>query len=149
MSVAAIEGVIIEGSGAVLLARVTGASGDAVTQASVSAIAWECWKTDVPPGRIYPSSTTTVTPTKTGTGTGVVADVIYDTLQTDDRWTVDATGYNFALSIPAASWPVTDIDDYPDSGWAQVDVKITPTTGEVFYVAYQVELKPILYGKTV
>lgn len=75
-----------------LLARVVDTNGVAVTQADV------------------PSATLTVVldpggddEAETYSDELLVDDIVYDTLQTDDRWQLDSTGYNVAVPLPAAA----------------------------------------------
>lgn len=86
--------VIWEDSGYTVLARILGHDGLAIAQADVSTIAWT----------IAADSDRS---TAVATGTLVVADVVYDALQTDDaRWTLDTTGFNFATTMAATTVPV-------------------------------------------
>ena len=79
---------IIEGSDSQALFRIDGSDGANIQQADVSTIAREIF------------DTTTKTPTVSiDSSAPVVADTIYDTLQTDSRWTRDSTGFNFADTI--------------------------------------------------
>ena len=57
-------------------------------------------------------------------------DVIFDTLQTDDRWTADSTGFNFAVTVPASAFPG------PDQYF--VLFTITTTAGAVIQIPYEV-----------
>ena len=83
-----------EGSGFTYLTRAKGTDGASITQASLTSIA--CKVTDVSTGVI-------TTPTVT------IAMSVFDTLQTDARWTLanpdDTTGYNFRFDIAPASIP--------------------------------------------
>jgi hypothetical protein len=85
---------IWEDSVAYVMARVVGEDGSNITQASINAIACEVLKKD--------DGTTVATPSIT------VSDVVFDTLQTDGRWTEDATGYNFRHALVVASFPDPD-----------------------------------------
>jgi hypothetical protein len=61
-----------------------------------------------------------------------IADVIFNALQTDARWTKDATGYNFRLlTLPA---------DVPDGSKQYVfEIKFTPTGGApIFFGVFEV-----------
>ena len=122
-----VTGNIDERSGCVLLARLTGDDGDAIVQADVSSAAYEVWDiTDSPVVRI------------TGATSLTVANVVYNTLQTDARWTKDSTGYNFAMVLPAAS--------VPDAHSYRVDVQITPAAGQVFFAKFELVARKTYFG---
>jgi hypothetical protein len=65
-----------------------------ITQATISAISMEVRRYSRSGGVSAPVAKTSLT----------VADVVFDTLQTDAGWTQDATGYNFKTSVPAAAF---------------------------------------------
>jgi hypothetical protein len=92
MPARAIIGEVWEGYPATVVARVTGENGADIVKASITAITYT----------VYDQKTGAVTKTSTAL---VVADVVFDTLQTDDRWTIDATGYNFRFVVPGAAFP--------------------------------------------
>lgn len=117
-----IKGVAWEDGGATCLARIVGLDGDNIVQADVSAIV--CTVYDVT------ASTTIITPTIT------VSAVVFDTLQTDDRWDVDATGFNFAHALPATAFP-TAAHVY------RVEYKFTPTSGAAYYVIFEVTAQKV------
>jgi hypothetical protein len=76
------------------MARIVGLDGEYVAQADISTITYEVWESvDSGGTQIITSQSLTV------------STVIYDTLQTDARWAVDDTGYNFRFDAPAASFP--------------------------------------------
>ena len=56
-----------------------------------------------------------------------VANVVFDTLQTDERWTVDADGYNFRHDVSHSL--LTD----PDVTY-RIEYKITLDGGSEFYL---------------
>ena len=83
--------VIWEDSGYTVLARILGHDGSAITRSDVASIAWVTRERTIPD-------------TIVDSGTLVVADTVYDSLQTsDDRWSRDTTGFNFAVAMAAAS----------------------------------------------
>lgn len=66
-----------------------------------------------------------------------VASVIFDALQASDaRWTVDTTGYNFLYVLPA--------EDLPDPTTYRVEVTITPSSGGVFPIVYELPVHQLL-----
>lgn len=77
---------------AVCMARMVGEANTAIVQNSVTSIA--CKVFDVSAG-----DTLVLEPTM------VVATNVFNTLQTDARWTEDATGYNFRHTVPHAAFP--------------------------------------------
>ena len=85
MSCDEITGCVKEDSGFAVMARVQ-VDGTNWTQAGVSAITWKAWDIN-DRSAAYTS------------GTLVVGTVVYNSLQTDARWTLDATGYNFRHDI--------------------------------------------------
>ena len=106
------------------LARVIGEDAVVLQQADVTSITFKVYDT--------------TDDSETGTGTPVVANTIFDTLQTDARWTADSTGYNFKYLIPAASFPVGDRT-------YRVEFLFTLVTpaGYVFFVVYDHRVRDI------
>ena len=115
------------GSSKTLLARVVGDDAAAVQQADIDTIEYTIYEI-------------------TGTGlrgdavTGheavelVVADTIFDTLQTDARWTKDTMGYNFAHELD-----VSESAAFPAGGVEYlIEITLTPVTGQVLIVRYRV-----------
>lgn len=87
-----------EDAGLTIMARVLGNAGTAVTQASLTGIAFKAF--DLATGAQV-GSTTALT----------VSAVVFDTLQDDDddpRWTLDSTGFNFLYTVPATFFPTGD-----------------------------------------
>jgi len=84
---------VLEDSCLVCMARVLGAAGAAVTQATVSSITCKVFDKD--------TSTTTADYTATLDKTVVISD----TLLVTAPWTVDQTGRNFTHTVPATAFP--------------------------------------------
>ena len=80
-----ITGIVNEDSSCTVLARIH-AAGANVTQSDVSSISYAIYELD---GLDTHTASTSLT----------VSSVIYDALQTDDRWSKDNTGYNFKHDI--------------------------------------------------
>lgn len=88
------QGAVFAGGVAVLLSRVVGLDGTPITQASLSSITLDVWPDGHPDVFTIDSEDIPV------------ADVVFDTLQTNDpRWTGDDEGYNFAHQIAADAFP--------------------------------------------
>jgi hypothetical protein len=83
---------------------------------------------------------TSATPgTALSTTAVVVADSVFDTLQTDGRWTEDSTGYNFRDTIPAASLA-------SGSSQYRVEYKVTTTSGSIFFLVFEVTSFAVFSG---
>ena len=104
--------IVYEDSAFSILARVN-ANGSNVTQADVSAIEYQ----------IFPTNSTTAHTTATSL---IVSSIVYDTLQTDGRWTSDVTGYNWKHEV-ANSVLVDPTKDY------QFEYKVTMADGSIFF----------------
>jgi len=112
-----ITGTVAEDSSFSVLARVD-ANGTDITQAATSSITYSAWdKAD---------SSTTV-----ASGTLTVSSVVYDTLQTDGRWSADATGYNFKHDI-GATVLTSGGKTY------RFEYKVTMTDGGVSHLIYDI-----------
>lgn len=118
----AIKGFVWEDGGATTLARILGLDGDLIVQADVSTIT--CLVYDIT------SAASIITPTVT------VASAVFDTLQTDARWSVDTTGFNFSYALPATAFP-TGEHDY------RIEYKFTPASGAAYFVVYQVHSREV------
>lgn len=105
---------VYEGSGVRWMARVTGGNGANIVQADVSSIAFS----------VYDLADTDAA---TATGALSVASVVFDSLQTDARWTVDSIGYNFAWDMAYTI--------FEDGGTTyRVEVTFTPASGDPFHL---------------
>ncbi len=118
-NVEVIKGECWEDSGVTLLARIRG-DGGLVTQASIDTIT--C--------KVFDKQSSTPR-TAVETPTVVVADSIFNTLQTDERWGIDDTGFNFAFEVPASI--ITSPHTY------RIEFKFTPTSGEAFHGVWEVK----------
>ncbi|QNN24348.1 hypothetical protein HED60_19410 [Planctomycetales bacterium ZRK34] len=113
-----VRGIVFENSAVITLARIRKNTGDNAQQSDISSITCNIYD-------ISDTSAAQSTPSVT------VSSVIYDTLQTDSRWTADSTGYNFAHEIPA--WALWKGDTT-----YRIEYLFTPASGEAFYAAYEV-----------
>lgn len=149
MAIGYVIGVAVSQTGAALMARLRGNAGALITKTSLSTIT-------------YVATNLTL-----GTSAAAVAltigSVVFDALQqSDPRWTVDSVdrpgsdgsyGYNFLAVIPASTFPLgvfaTPLPGMPIAPPApakfQVDVVMTPTTGEPFRMPFQFPVLPV-YG---
>lgn len=120
----AVTQIVWEGATPILLARVVGMAGANITQASLNSLAYMVVK-DVA-GVI----TTVIAETSL-----TIADIIFDTLQTDAIWTKDSTGYNFKHQLAA-----TDIPD-PSTKY-RVQHKLVDTNSLPSFIEFILPTKP-------
>ena len=121
---------VFEGSPLTLMARVVGAAGTNITQASLSEIKYIV---DQYNSESEAEKDTNPTVVQTEVDAGAVSSLVYDTLQTDNDWEADTTGYNFKLTIAASKFPVGD-------KWNGVEVWFNPTSGDDFCLRWIVEV---------
>lgn len=122
------RGFAFKGGTSTQLARVVGDGNVAITRATVSAISYTIYLVDPedPDNDLAVAGHTDEDL--------VVASVVFDTLQTDSRWSVDATGYNFRHTIDVAT----------DQAFAEADRRyrivytITPASGQAILLRYLV-----------
>lgn len=112
MSCDTISGCIFEDSTFTCLARVF-VNGAIWSQAAVSTITYKVWK-----------NTDLVNTIDSGSVT--VATSVFDALQTDGRWTVDATGYNFRHTLGPTV--------ITEPGLHTIEYKVTLASGAVFFL---------------
>ena len=92
------------------------ANGVDVTQAVVSTIA----------RKVYNVSTDTLISSTTLT----VPSAVFDSLQTDGRWTLDSDGYNFRDRVPAVNFPE------PKQTY-RVEYQFTGSAAEKYWLVYE------------
>jgi len=122
----------------IVMDRVEGAAAANVVQADVTTpVTLRVWQHDTREDAINAAN---------GTEVGAVAniavvDCIFDTLQTDARWTEnggDAEGYNFRATIPAARFPT-------GGKWNRAQLLFNPSASgeDDFRLVWVIEVKPI------
>lgn len=113
-----------------LLARVVGPAGVNILQADINTIKYTVYLLDDQ----NPDSRTAVA--EHANVTLVVADVIFNTLQTDAIWTVDATGYNFRHILD-----VSDHQAFTVAGRRYlVEYQLTPAVGQTIVVRFRINV---------
>ncbi len=112
-----------EDTGVSLMARVEGTDGANIQQADVSSIAYSVY--DI---------TTLGSSSEATSGSLTVSDVVYDTLQTDNRWDRDTTGYNFRHDVAAATLAA-------GGKIYRAEYKFTPASGEAYHVVFEIKTK--------
>ena len=110
MSCDTVTGCVAEDSTFSVMLRLQ-VDGSNATQSALSSITWKAWN-ERNVGTVHASGTLTV------------SSVVFDTLQTDGRWTADATGYNFRHDITQAT--------FTDPGRYVIEYTVTMTGGNSF-----------------
>jgi len=120
-------GTVFKGGTATCLARVVGQDAAAITRTDVSSIQYSVYllETDDPDARAAVEGHDAVALDK--------ISVVFDSLQTDARWTRDSTGYNFRHTIDVASEAAFALAgrDY------LVEYRLAPVDGQVVLVRFR------------
>jgi len=125
-----IFGTAFKNGSAILMARIVDAAGANVQQAGIAAIEYSIYELD--PCR--PDNLAVVA--GHDVVSLVVADVIFNALQTGGLWTVDEVGYNFRHEID-----VSTTEAFPKAGVQyQVRYELTPTAGQKTIVRFQLRV---------
>ena len=109
---------IYEDTGITCMSRILGDDASAITQATTSAITVAVFK-----------NTSTVA---TYTASLTVADVVFNSLQTDSRWNKDSTGYNWRYDV------IASVFDDGDATY-RLEFKFTPTSGSQYFVIFEID----------
>jgi hypothetical protein len=123
-------GTVFVGGTAAMLARVLGMTAEPIVQVDLSAIEYSIFALD-------DADAAARTPVEGHSQVPlVVADVIFNELQTDAIWTTDTIGYNFLHVI--------DITTHPAFTLAQqrylVEYKLTPQIGQPILVRFLISV---------
>ena len=114
-----------------MMARVVGEDAADIAQADVSSIIYTIFA-------LNEKDVNAETPVVNHTAVSLtVASVVFDSLQTDARWTVDTTGYNFRHEIDVSSNAAFTV-----RGAKYLVVHhLTPPSGQVYQVNFELECK--------
>ena len=123
-----ISGTVFKNGSATLLARVVGAQGTLIIQANIASAKYTAYLLD----ENDPDAATSIAG---HTDVAVdVASLIYDSLQKDDLWDVDDTGYNFKHVLNVSTHQV-----FATAGRSyRIVFELTPTSGQVIIVRFRV-----------
>jgi hypothetical protein len=125
-----IHGAAQKNGSVTLLARVVGDDGQPIVQADLAAAKYSVYllDDDDPDARTAVAGHADVAV--------AVAGLIFDTLQTDDLWTVDDVGYNFRHAID-----VSTSEAFAVAGRRYlVEFRLTPASGQVILVRFRVNV---------
>jgi hypothetical protein len=115
---------------ATLMARIVGADGANITQADIATIKYSVYLLDDqdPDARAPQTGHAQITLP--------VYQVVYNSLQTDATWTVDAVGFNFRHVLDVANFPAFAI-----AGRRYlVEYTLTPLTGQIILLRFRINV---------
>ncbi len=121
---------VFKNGSATMLARVVGADAQPIVRADIASATYSVFLLagDDPDSRTAVTGHADVSLT--------VADVIFDTLQTDDLWTVDQTGYNFRHVLD-----VSAEEAFAVAGRTYlIEYRLTPVAGQVIVMRFRVNV---------
>jgi len=125
-----IYGTAFKGGSAILMARVVDVDAGVIVQADITSIAYSVYLLD----DSDPTSRTAVT--GHAAVALVVANTIYDTLQTDASWTADTTGYNFRHVVNRST-----AEAFGTSGRNYlVEHTLTPAAGQIILLQFRINV---------
>ena len=125
-----VHGTALKDASVTCLARVVGNDASEIQQADISSGVYSVYLLDDNDA----DSRTAVTGHAAGELT--IASVIFDTLQTDDLWTVDSTGYNFKHVLDVSSNQA-----FATAGRRfLVEYTLTPASGQLIKVRFRVNV---------
>jgi hypothetical protein len=121
-------GSVFENASVTLLARIIGANAANIVQADISSIKYSVFALDDQD----PNSRVAIG----GHAEASLAPsaVVFNSLQTDSRWTVDAEGYNFRHTLDTSAhqaFPAADCRYL-------VEYRLTPVSGQVIVVRFRI-----------
>jgi hypothetical protein len=125
-----IDGSAFKNGSATLMARIVGAAGANIRRSDVAAVRYTVFLLDDQD----PDARTAIT----GHVDAVlaVADVVFDSLQTDPIWTVDAVGYNFRHVLDVSAHQAFAV-----AGRRYlIEYRLTPTSGQVIVVRFRINV---------
>jgi len=124
-----IHGQVFRDGSATLFARAVGGTGLPLVQADVASAQYTVYRLDEKDPDAW-------TPVTGHTNVSVPVDaLIFDTLQQDNLWTVDATGYNFRHVLDVSAQPAFAI-----AGQTYLVVyELTPTVGQVILLRFRLK----------
>ena len=123
-----IEGTVFKNGSAILLARVVGADGEAITRNTLAAIRYTVYLLD-------DHDPDQQTPQDGHVGISLsVAEAVYDLVQTDAVWTRDSIGYNFKHVLDVSAH-----EAFPMAGRSyRIVYELSPTSGQVILLRFRV-----------
>ncbi len=123
-----IQGTVFRHGSAVFFARVVNNEAQAINQTSIQSASYTIFA--LAPHE--PNSLSAVAGHEDVALT--IADVVFDTLQDDDAWTVDSVGYNFRHELDVSS-----DEAFSEAGrMYQVRYELLPVTGQKIIFRFQV-----------
>ena len=122
-----IYGTVHKGGTTTCMARVVGEDATAIDQATVDTAAYSVFLLD----EHDPDSRTVIDGHDNESLT--VSQIIFNSLQTDDRWTIDDVGYNFRHTID-----ISAADAFTTAGRNYlVEYRLMPSSGQVIIVRFR------------
>jgi hypothetical protein len=128
---------IIARSGVVLMGRVVGYDATSINQSAVNSLTYQIRD-------LESKSSGVVIPL-------VVGDCIFNSLQTGGGWDADSVGYNFRTTLPAGTFvwePELDSAGNPKPRRFQVEIRLVPTSGEPYFLVWDLFVYPTWMGGT-